>query len=93
MYINHKLNYLKGRFHITKVEPAANGESAKVKVKVKINKNGILSVPSASMIEKVESKEEESMEAEPAKEGEATAEPSKPEVIAHIVKVILSFVF
>lgn len=72
-----------GRFTITKVEPQASGESSKVKVKVKINKNGILSVPSASMIEKVESATEEqgpqSMETEPPKEGEASQD-AKTEV-------------
>lgn len=47
-------------------------------MKVKINKNGILSVPSASMIEKIEEKAEDqgaqSMETDAGKEGEPKSE-------------------
>lgn len=41
------------------VKPAASGESQEVKVKVRINHNGILLISSAQMIEKKEVAEEQ----------------------------------
>ena len=38
--------------------PQASGESSKVKVKVRVNINGIFNVSSASMVEKLENTEE-----------------------------------
>ncbi|XP_045204095.2 heat shock 70 kDa protein 4-like [Mercenaria mercenaria] len=64
-----------GVYKITKVQPQADGESSKVKVKVRINNNGLFNVQSASMVEKVEVKENEqepeSMETDGTKEGDA----------------------
>lgn len=47
-----------GSFTIDKVVPQATGDSSKVKVKVRVNINGVFTVSTASMIEKVENKEE-----------------------------------
>ncbi|XP_073680216.1 heat shock 70 kDa protein 4a [Garra rufa] len=61
-----------GQFNIQKVVPQASGESAKVKVKVRVNVHGVFSVSSASLVEVVKSAEgEEPMETDtPAKEDE-----------------------
>ena len=61
-----------GSFQISNVQPQANGESSKVKVKVRVNNHGIFNVQSASMVEKLDNKgdEPESMETD-AKENEA----------------------
>lgn len=73
-----------GVYNITKVQAQSNGESSKVKVKVRIDSHGIFTVRSASMIEKLEEKagdqEPESMETEnsnDAKEGQTTAKNDK----------------
>lgn len=50
------------------VKPTPEGESAKVKVKVRINLHGILSISSASLVEKL-----------PATESDASEEQSQPE--------------
>ncbi|KAK3607630.1 hypothetical protein CHS0354_010679 [Potamilus streckersoni] len=47
-----------GTFTIKNITPQANGESSKVKVKVRVNNHGIFTVQSASMLEKQEEKEE-----------------------------------
>ncbi|KAL8584488.1 hypothetical protein ACOMHN_016809 [Nucella lapillus] len=47
-----------GQFKVNGVTSQANGESSKVKVKVRINGSGIFSVAAASMYEKVEGEEE-----------------------------------
>ncbi|XP_029641449.1 heat shock 70 kDa protein 4-like [Octopus sinensis] len=44
-----------GSFKVQNVTPQATGESSKIKVHVKINIHGIFSVPSASMVEKLDS--------------------------------------
>lgn len=61
-----------GQFNIQKVVPQPSGESAKVKVKVRVNVHGVFSVSSASLVEVVKSAEgEEPMETDtPAKEEE-----------------------
>lgn len=61
-----------GQFNIHKVVPQPSGESAKVKVKVRVNVHGVFSVSSASLVEVVKSAEgEEPMEMDtPAKEEE-----------------------
>uniref|UniRef100_A0A3Q0RTA7 Heat shock protein 4a n=1 Tax=Amphilophus citrinellus TaxID=61819 RepID=A0A3Q0RTA7_AMPCI len=52
-----------GQFLIQNVVPQASGESAKVKVKVRVNVHGVFSVSSASMVEVVKTAEgEEPME-------------------------------
>ena len=52
-----------GQFLVQNVVPQASGESAKVKVKVRVNVHGVFSVSSASLIEVVKTAEgEEPME-------------------------------
>ena len=51
-----------GSFLIDKVVPQANGESSKVKVKVRVNIHGIFTTSSASLVEKTETPEEEAKE-------------------------------
>uniref|UniRef100_A0AAU0MTJ4 Heat shock protein family A member 4 n=1 Tax=Urechis unicinctus TaxID=6432 RepID=A0AAU0MTJ4_UREUN len=54
-----------GSFLVDKVVPQNNGESSKIKVKVRVNINGTFNVSSASLIEKLEDgPEEEAMEVE-----------------------------
>uniref|UniRef100_A0A8C7SPE3 Heat shock protein 4a n=1 Tax=Oncorhynchus mykiss TaxID=8022 RepID=A0A8C7SPE3_ONCMY len=71
-----------GQFIIQKVVPQANGESSKVKVKVRVNVHGVFSVSSASLVELLKPNEgEEPMETDPAgKEEEVcTLEDGKQE--------------
>ena len=61
------------------VKPSANGEAQEVKVKVRINHNGLLLVASAQMVEK---KEVQDAEQNGATEGDAmqtNAQPSPTE--------------
>lgn len=46
-----------GAFHIKDIKPNANGDPQEVKIKVRINQNGIVLVSSAAMVEKRESEE------------------------------------
>ncbi|KAL2094637.1 hypothetical protein ACEWY4_009356 [Coilia grayii] len=56
-----------GQFLVQKVVPQSSGESAKVKVKVRVNVHGVFSVSSASLVEVVKSTDgEEPMETDPA---------------------------
>uniref|UniRef100_A0A672GFK5 Heat shock 70 kDa protein 4-like n=1 Tax=Salarias fasciatus TaxID=181472 RepID=A0A672GFK5_SALFA len=48
-----------GQFLIHNVVPQASGDSAKVKVKVRVNIHGVFSVSSASLVEVIKSSEEE----------------------------------
>lgn len=58
-----------GSFNIDKVVPQASGEKSKLKIKLRVNIHGILSVVSATMVEKVEGGEEtEEMDVENAEE-------------------------
>ena len=58
-----------GSFNIDKVVPQANGEKSKLKIKLRVNIHGILSVISATMVEKVEGGEEtEEMDVENTEE-------------------------
>jgi len=81
-----------GLFEVGEVKPTPEGGNQKVKVKVRINPNGIFGVSSASLLEKHEVEEEVPVEMEvdeskPAGEGEsenplpnaATGEPKKEE--------------
>lgn len=43
-----------GRWHVNDVKPNANGESQEVKVKVRIDQNGLLLIASSSLIEQKE---------------------------------------
>lgn len=53
-----------GKFVIKNVKPTPEGESSKVKVKVRVNLNGILTVASASLVEKREPTQQEKDEEE-----------------------------
>jgi len=70
-----------GVFEIMEVRPNAEGGPQKVKVKVRVNPNGIFNVSSASLIEQQEVEEEVpvEMEVDKPKEGEAAKEEAKPE--------------
>lgn len=50
--------FFKGKFTVDKVVPQPTGEATKVKVKVRVNINGLFSVSSASLTEKIEAAEE-----------------------------------
>ncbi|XP_033213436.1 97 kDa heat shock protein [Belonocnema kinseyi] len=51
-----------GVFYIKNVKPTLEGESSKVKVKVRVNLNGILTIASASLVEKREPTQQEKEE-------------------------------
>ena len=77
-----------GEFLIDKVAPTATGESAKVKVKLRVNIHGIFMIPSASIVETVEEekkeeekeeKKEEPMEVENGKEKATENGPKEEE--------------
>ncbi|KAM9846541.1 heat shock 70 kDa protein 4a isoform 2-T2 [Aulostomus maculatus] len=71
-----------GQFLIQNVVPQVSGESAKVKVKVRVNIHGVFSVSSASLVEVVKTggEAEEPMETEQAgKEEETMPEDAKQE--------------
>merc|ERR1712107_233483 len=53
-----------GNFEVSEVQPTAEGGNQKVKVKVRINPNGIFGVASASLVEKHEIEEEVPVEME-----------------------------
>ena len=76
-----------GKFKVNNVSPQANGDSSKVKVKVRINGNGIFSVAGATMYEKVEGEEEkeESMDVdgdEEKKDGSTPVSNGTPEEVS-----------
>ena len=48
----HKANQTIGQFHIQSVKPGAQGESQKVKVKVRLNLHGTFQIVSATLMEK-----------------------------------------
>lgn len=71
------------------VKPTPEGESAKVKVKVRVNLHGILTISSASLVEKLPASEneindEQPMEASPSPAADSVngmeSEPISPEV-------------
>ena len=77
-----------GLFEIGDVKPTEDGSSQKVKVKVRVNPNGIFGVSSASLLEKHEIEEEvpEEMETdekkedgEPKPEEPKEAQPAQPD--------------
>merc|ERR1711892_792095 len=87
-----------GLFEIGDVKPTADGGNQKVKVKVRVNPNGIFGVSSASLLEKHEIEEEVPVEMdvdnkengekkEDNKEGEAGAEEPKKEEAKMDVKM------
>jgi len=70
-----------GVFEIMEVRPNAEGGPQKVKVKVRVNPNGIFNVSSASLIEQQEVEEEVpvDMEVDKPKDGDSAKEEGKPE--------------
>ncbi|XP_073335473.1 heat shock 70 kDa protein 4a isoform X2 [Pagrus major] len=69
-----------GQFLIQNVVPQASGESAKVKVKVRVNVHGVFSVSGASLIEVVKTVEgEEPMDTDQTAKEEETMEDTKQE--------------
>ncbi|XP_013790066.1 heat shock 70 kDa protein 4-like [Limulus polyphemus] len=69
-----------GKFTVQKVAPSSDGESAKVKVKVRINIHGVFSVCSASMTEKQTVEENGQNEAENKGDQEINSLENKLEV-------------
>ncbi|XP_028322212.1 heat shock 70 kDa protein 4a [Gouania willdenowi] len=65
-----------GEFLIQNVVPQASGESAKVKVKVRVNLHGVFSISSASLVEVLKTSEEE----EPMETNQAAKEENKMQV-------------
>lgn len=49
-----------GRWHVKNIKPTPNGEPQEVKVKVRINVNGVILVPSANVVDKKAKIEEQS---------------------------------
>ncbi|CAG0913391.1 unnamed protein product [Notodromas monacha] len=66
-----------GQYRVQGVKPTATGESSKVKVKARINVNGIFLISSASLIEPVPPKEEDAMDASEAANAEGPKTPQK----------------
>uniref|UniRef100_A0A0K8TST6 Putative heat shock 70 kDa protein 4-like isoform x3 n=1 Tax=Tabanus bromius TaxID=304241 RepID=A0A0K8TST6_TABBR len=62
-----------GRWHIKDIKPNEKGESQEVKIKVRINQNGIVLISSASLVEKKEAVENEN----PNEEKETAAQNSQ----------------
>lgn len=57
-YWHYVICSFKGKFTVDKVVPQPTGEATKVKVKVRVNINGLFSVSSATLTEKIEAAEE-----------------------------------
>lgn len=79
--------FLKGTWTVRDIKPSSEGKAQKVKVKVRVNLHGIMTVSSASLIESKEPVEQEQMEEQAAPPeqngGEQSAEGSNgapPEV-------------
>merc|ERR1712217_564410 len=68
-----------GNFEVGEVQPTAEGGNQKVKVKVRINPNGIFGVSSANLVEKHEIEEEVpvEMEVDQKENGEKKEEENK----------------
>ena len=66
-----------GSFLVDKVAPQANGESSKIKVKVRVNIHGIFLVSSASMVEKLEPGQDDKEEAMDVDNGPITDKSNK----------------
>ena len=65
-----------GKFLVDKVVPQANGDAAKVKVKVRVDIHGVFKVSSATMVEKVDKAPEEVKE-EPMETENGQAQPEE----------------
>jgi len=71
-----------GRFMINNVVPAADGDSSKVKVKVRLNANGIIAVNQASLYERQQVTEDEQPGAEPMETDTVNATPASGNNVA-----------
>jgi heat shock protein 110kDa len=68
--LSHKSRYVfLGEWKVNDVKPSPSGEAQEVKVKVRIDQNGILLISSAQMVEKKEVQEEQNGENEPSPTG------------------------
>uniref|UniRef100_A0A8C5H7S1 Heat shock 70 kDa protein 4-like n=1 Tax=Gouania willdenowi TaxID=441366 RepID=A0A8C5H7S1_GOUWI len=76
-----------GEFLIQNVVPQASGESAKVKVKVRVNLHGVFSISSASLVEVLKTSEEE----EPMETNQAAKEEVSHLTYIFIVQCSFSF--
>ncbi|KAL6422244.1 hypothetical protein ACFW04_010921 [Cataglyphis niger] len=72
-----------GTFTIKNVKPTSEGESAKVKVKVRVNLNGILTIASASLIEKREPTQQEKEEEEAQQQQQQHQQQNNMDVDSH----------
>jgi heat shock protein 110kDa len=70
--------YFLGDWRINDVKPAPSGDAQEVKVKVRINHNGILLISSAQMVEKKEVEVEEAAKQEPQNGMETDQQPQSP---------------
>ncbi|XP_070553175.1 heat shock 70 kDa protein 4-like [Ptychodera flava] len=68
-----------GRFTINKVTPNPQGESSKVKVKIRVNIHGVLTLPSASMVEKLPEQPEGEVNGPEPMETDQTEDQKKTE--------------
>ncbi|XP_065083978.1 heat shock 70 kDa protein 4L isoform X2 [Ochlerotatus camptorhynchus] len=66
-----------GAFHVKDIKPNANGDPQEVKIKVRINQNGIVLVSSATMVEKREN--EEPVTPPATANGEQAAQSNSPQ--------------
>lgn len=76
-HVNLYFLFQTGRWAVKDVKPNANGESQEIKIKVRINNNGVVLISSATMVDK---KELEAENADPAAETPASNEPMDQEV-------------
>ena len=84
--------YFLGRFSIKDVVPSKEGESSKIKVKVRLDIHGVLNVVNASLVEKLAvapEPEEESMEVEgqDEKAKETTADTASEVEVLDVLKL------
>lgn len=65
-FLYHGVIYVTGMWTVKDIKPSADGKPQKVKVKVRVNLHGIMTVSSASLIESKESPDQEPMDEQPA---------------------------
>lgn len=70
-------NYI-GQFTVRDVKPTADGASQKVKVKARVNLNGIFNISSATLLEKSELSDEPVQPSEPMETSEKEPQPTEP---------------
>ncbi|MBN3297523.1 HS105 protein, partial [Amia calva] len=66
-----------GQFTVQNISPQADGEKVKVKVKVRVNAHGIVSVSSASMVQRVQVEDNEAMFMDDLQENANTQESTE----------------